>query len=214
MTSDRGLDLILNQVLAEVLSFGIGTIAHKVGSFFSSRLALFGGRAQRLAAEIGNKLERVRGTSGWRHLIGDVNSRNMPLLVRFSDALMGMVEAPSLRAAERLALSGLWWFAGRGGIISQMIMQVAFEAATRIDGDQQPLGGSQAFFMVMTMSILTHGVLGALRSFSSDGQVLSRLPKVSHQDYWSVIRKVQYVAIGLSLVQVFMRYPVLMANRA
>jgi hypothetical protein len=100
LTSDRGLDLVLNQVLAEVLSFGIGTIAHKVGSFLSNRLSMFGSRADRMAAELGNNLGKIRVTSGWRHLI-----------VRFSDALMGIVEAPSMMAVKRLVLSGLWWFA-------------------------------------------------------------------------------------------------------
>ena len=143
-------------------------------------------------------LQAVRDAFGRRGQLG----LGRGFVPKLSQAFVDLMDSPSSRSLERFALAGLREYAS---CVGQVIFEMAFAAAMCVDKDQQPLGGPQVFFAAMTLSVLTSGIIGHIGSHSA------RLLRPYHP---KVCVALQAISLALSLSQVVMRYPVLMANRA
>jgi len=105
--------------------------------------------------------------------------------------------------ATRIALVGLREYTE---LVSEVIVEMAFDNLLTLDQESRPLGGSSTFIMTMTLSVLT---MGALSSLGSRGLKSSKL------DWSSKSGKLRGAMIGISvslaISQLVMRLPVYMS---
>jgi hypothetical protein len=168
ITSDRTLDLILQEVLAEGISMGIG--------------GLFGGTAHATSSILSRRVSQF--------IAGHAR------LAKFATSRVGRALRVGLRVAQEYL-----------EIVGEVIIEMVFDNMLNLDEGDRPMGGATHFMTLMTLSVLTSGLLSA----------------VARGDGWSVgtrafnDRTVATIAIltlgvGLSIAQAVARIPVLEAS--
>ena len=171
ITSDRTLDLILQEVIAEIISFGIGGISGKV-------------------AHVSDLSTRSARLSSW------VARR----------AILGRWAAPLSRIVRvsRYAVGAL---IGYLEIVGEVIIEMVFDNMLNLNEGERPLGGNTQFFALMTLSVLTSGLLSAV----SQGRGWS-IGTRSFNDRTVAMLAIATLGVGLSLAQAVARMPVLEAS--
>ncbi len=173
IVSDRTLDLIMQEVIAEIISFGIGSIV--------------GGVAH--AAASTSRLSRL---SNW--------------VARSSH--LGRLASPLSRIiGSRVTRAGVWLAQEYLEIVGEVIIEMVFDNMLNLDEGERPMGGNTQFFALMTLSVLTSGLLSAV----SQGRGWS-IGTRSFNDRTVAMLAIATLGVGLSLAQAVARMPVLEAS--
>lgn len=168
ITSDRTLDLILQEVLAEGISMGIG--------------GLFGGVSHMATSTLTARV------AGWL-------ARNTLLDIDRIARVSRVVGAAARIVQEYLE------------IVSEVIVEMVFDNMLNLEEGERPMGGSTQFMTLMTLSILTNGLLSAV----ARGQGWS-IGTRTFNDRTIAILTISTLGVGLSIAQAVARIPVLEAS--
>ncbi|OLS30820.1 MAG: hypothetical protein ThorAB25_07440 [Candidatus Thorarchaeota archaeon AB_25] len=168
ITSDRTLDLILQEVLAEGISMGIGGVfggaAHSSSSIISRRVSSFIGGSARLTRLASSRIGRA------------------------------------LRVGLRIAQEYL-------EIVGEVIIEMVFDNMLNLDEGERPMGGATGFMTLMTLSVITSGLLSAVNR-GEGWSVGTR----TFNDRTIATIAILTLGVGLSIAQAVARIPVLQAS--
>jgi hypothetical protein len=92
-------------------------------------------------------------------------------------------------------------------IVGEVIIEMVFDNMLNIDEDERPLGGNTQFMTMMTLSVLTSGILSAV----SQGRGWS-IGTRSFNDRTIAMLAIGTIGLGLSIAQAVARAPVLEAS--
>jgi hypothetical protein len=190
MTSNTGLNLILQEAFAGGLSSLIRSGTSRIANRFARSAvssvddALESVVARTAAAESAEESGRLS------RIINSLNEK--------ASALGNSRFAP----AGKMILKGMREYTS---LASEVIFEMAFDNAFRLDEDERPMGGGGALMIVMTLSVLTTAALGRVGGGSVDSLSTTRS--------WSRTG-LRGAALALSISQLAMQIPVFAANLA
>ncbi|MDF1538021.1 MAG: hypothetical protein P1Q69_03870 [Candidatus Thorarchaeota archaeon] len=201
LVSDKAIDLILSEAMAELMSMGMNGLA---GSLARGAGATTGSLAKhRLFGSIDNILEH--GSLSRVASREAVETWSETMIRRFGNNAHGIVTVSTSRKIGLLVVKGMIEYAE---IIGEVIIEMTFDSLLAYDEAGRPLGGAGIFLAVMTVSVLTSAALNT-GDWGYDGNV--RLAR----DWTGVARvSLSLLTVSLALSQVVMRMPVLAANAA
>jgi hypothetical protein len=186
LVSQKGLNLILGELLADILSFGIGSIGKSLG-----RKA--GVLAAEKAIQAGVDWTARTFTSKLSGFFAKRSFRGAQWLARN----LGTKTARFVMAAVEVAVKKYI------DLVGEVIFEFAFDNMLSMDKSQRPGGGAQAFMAVMTLAVLTSAMLKVAGS-----QWVKSPTSISGHMTNIAIKALQGVSLGLSLGMVIMRIPV------
>jgi hypothetical protein len=194
ITSNAGLNLILQEFLAEVISFGVG----RFGSFIGNKLGL-GKKAVEFAL---NPVEHALDYM-------DKASRFMRM-GRIGKALMLRTGKQASSEFVDFLIKGVREYIE---LVGEVIGEMAFDNMLRQDEGERPMFGSEMFMLTMTLSVVVGGLMGGLDKAVRD-KLLDITDSSMRRSVAQTRKLLMGVALSLSLLMTVMRIPVLLANAA
>ncbi len=197
MVSQKGLNLIMGELLADAMSLGIGGI----GKAMSARMA---GRA--VGKEVGQWLTRKFASNTVKNLAKSLAGSQYRAL-RWLGRKMS-------QEATRFALEAME-FAVKAyiGAVGEVVFEFAFDNMMRFDKSERPMGGSETFMATMILAVLTSAALSSVAGSAKSGAIAQGIAEgaVDGQKISRVIIGLQFVALGLQMAMLIQRIPVMMA---
>jgi len=207
MTSNKGVNLLLTEAVANALSFGLG----RAGGMIAGRLAQSTGGTGSAVSRI-LKLGSREGTT------------RVGLLSRIWSKVSGrssLLQELSQKIGSNTALK----ITGRAvreyyELLGEVIFEMSFDNMLRFNKEERPIGGGQTFLITMSVTVVVSGLLQSVGG-SLDIGVNELGTKLSWSDI-SIGQRAARVAIGsllltslaLAVSMYMMRIPVMDASSA
>jgi hypothetical protein len=182
MTSNRGLNLLLQEAFANQLS---GVIRRG-----TTRIA------GRIMASLDNVVDDIVSNSR------AVSASEQSWLMRRVDDLFQWVDKPEWAPAAKTVLGGIMSYVG---LVGEVVFEMAFESAFNADEEGRPAGGPAMFAIAMTLSVVTQTAMTRLATGIVDSPS-------AYRKQMKIQLSLVLVSMSLSVAQIYMRYPVMMAN--
>jgi hypothetical protein len=185
--SDKTWDLILSEVMADIISGGLSSIASSIGkrvsSFMSRRFPTFFKKAQ-------------RALTGFAYRAGILSK-----VLR---------ESADVIPEQSLAKKAIYTLAG---LLGEVVFEMAFDNMVRLNKDEQPPGGPATFYALFALAIIGSAALAAAQRKSIDrfGSISPDNPRYMASLHRKAVMSLEFATGALGILQFFSRLPTMQA---
>ncbi|MHA1136659.1 MAG: hypothetical protein ACTSSE_09245 [Candidatus Thorarchaeota archaeon] len=207
MTSNKGLNLLLSEAVANALSFGLGKLGGRIAGRISTSTGTVGEMMKRFL-KIGAR-EGAEQSGLLARIWGVVTQR--------STVLAGLT--------EKLGSNTALMIVGRAvreyyQLLGEVIFEMSFDNMLRFNKDERPVGGGQTFLITMSVTVVVSGLLQSVASSMDVGTnaLGNRLPwskiSVGQKAARVATGSLLFTSLALAMSMYMMRMPVMDASSA